>query len=354
MKEKEKGCTKKAPLRMPPQKELNSDSKKINRSKCNVTSNRNKSDKDTQKSQPKKGQETGVVLSLGEFFRETREDRIEELIKRLEENSELYNNDVTDAERETWRESLPDFAEMLWYPRKYMYRTAYELLRMSYFVDRHIEDELRKILDCDAYERLKHKRQKDMEMPGNISATANMFPYRNSEEKQEVKVFWDLRKNEIWHMEDEMLAELGIDEGIIQEDGNGEQSLLDGVVVHVEEIVGEPNTDSSNNKRIDVRLKDMDSDRSIVVELKRWTESQIEWNKEKKAINIFPYSNSHRHPLIQAAYYACFVGSNKKKDAITWEGMIKKGGEITLTLKSCGICQEEGLMHSCRPGRAPA
>lgn len=32
----------------------------------------------------------------------------------------------------------------------------------------------------------------------------------------------------------------------------------------------------------------------------------------------------------------------------------RKERKKALTLKFCGICQEKGLMHSCRPGRAPA
>ena len=257
--------------------------------------------------------------SIEHFYKATREDRIEELIRTL-------NTENKDPSEEAWRESLPDFAEMLWTPDKYIEKTVEKIDDMTSYIEADNDEDAKPIL---------------APLPAEIELMVSGTTY------QEWREYWERELQEILReaIRDERnnrgklcFEELKEQRNTLKEfktekttpEGEGTEWLPPGISVEIEHTYDD-GTKRHNQKSADVILRK--DNKELVIELKQWTESNIVYEDNTLKIYSKDKRTQHesKHPLLQAMFYSILEQINQSQICdvnISWRKMKEKGSSI--------------------------
>lgn len=233
--------------------------------------------------------------------------------------------------------SFADIAELLWHPRAYMYKTAFELLRLKKLAEKDtdsIHEDLYKLINWDikdeAPEMIREKiRQTNtttkvpfdeiIKRARYLWETADRYSWRDKGEWQEIQSLLDdreycesidfeaFRADRLrWIEEDGMLK---CRKAFSEEESGG--FIPASVTVSVED------TSMTDPKRVDVLLHDEDSGKSIALELKQWTET---WIKPDDIVGFMVIGRDgseyvDMHPVIQASFYSMMISTDEGRRA---------------------------------------
>ena len=215
--------------------------------------------------------------SVGEFYFATRENNIDALVEQLKAKT---GND-REREIESWKNSLSDFAEMLFYPNKYMADTEKMLTEIQKFLKaldpEKPDDCLPVASDQEDRENLLYKTKKEL-----LDEIREVRPEERSEYIKEMLGKQETRISNMNYRPVVLPADLSVE-------------------VEYQFKKNDPNAEK---KSADVILHSPSADKYMIVELKQWTE---EWIKK----------NERRHPLLQAAVYAVLL-QRGEEDRTTW------------------------------------
>ena len=246
----------------------------------------------------------------------------------------FYNNELMCPVDKTDWDSFVDIAELLWHPRAYMYNTALELLHLKKLAEEEtdaIPDELYKLIDRDMIngnredirEAIRNKNTKAGEEDYNLITEracelweeAESYPWRDEWEWQEIQDLLDDREyresidfeafiadHPSWIEEDGMLK---CRKAFSEEESGG--FIPASVKVSVED------TSMTDPKIVDVLLYDDESGKSMVIELKQWTENWIEPDDDIGFMVLGRDGSEYvyMHPVIQAAFYAMLINTGE-------------------------------------------
>ena len=289
-------------------------------------------------------------ISFEEFYRRTR------LCKRYHDNCSCKYTNKYD-----WI-SFVDFAELLLYPRAYIYKTAFELLRLKKKASEAsiaIPEEIRGIVDWETINKCnetireelrrrntqENEQKKDQEIDFDkidkkakaLWRAADRLPWRDEDEwAQFTDILNDGETCEAIDFESfrDSLAPFpefrsDREEGrLIYEEHYSEENSGDFVPRTV--TVSVEDKSMTESKSVDVLLQDEQTEKCIAIELKQWTESNIkpvryrdidpdiEEEKQDKLVGFKVIDSKGKeqdnlHPVIQAAFYAMLINNTASK-----------------------------------------
>lgn len=284
-------------------------------------------------------------ISFEEFYKRTR------LCKCYHDNGSCEYTDKSD-----WV-SFVDFAELLWYPRAYTYKTALKLLHLKKLAEEAIvaiPEEINGIVDwetinnCNKYIRkeLRKRNTKDNEDYDKVKewvkdlwSKADELPWRDEDEWQQINSILNDKENcgaiELESFKNstdfsEFLSET--EDGKLKCEENYSEKNS-GNFVPLSVTVSTEDNSMTDRKKVDVLLQNKKKNKSIAVELKQWTESQLKplWEKDinpeleeekkDKLIGFKVIGSKGRewvklHPVIQAANYAMLICNSENRETV--------------------------------------
>ena len=239
--------------------------------------------------------------SVEAFFEETRENRIQHLIEELT----AENHDSSAAEKNSWKNSLPDLAKLLCCPEAYLEETkkecAHYILALDYFktliaaghfekLEQFLEDEdirknVSKVFDKETMTALKE-----------MTAAKKMIEEPDTFNDEQIEMSCcDAMEAEVRKLNSrkDMTGRITLNQGT-HEAGQG---LPRNLKVLLE-------CKLENNHRIDVLLSDPGQNKHVIIELKQWTEENIELcadeaGREGRAVRIKEYNETQMHPALK-------------------------------------------------------
>lgn len=243
-----------------------------------------------------------------EFYDSTREDNITDLCNEL--GLELNKGTAAkDGEWNSWYFSLPDFAELLYDPASYRQKTLNE----AYSLDKDLEDEITLLEKLSGSDEL--RALIDSQVFSQIMSSAGTEAIKKALDHNTAMVLGALEKS--------LSVLKGSPEDSLGSIIKGLKNQKDVLLIARTKLEGEPlpppiedvevdleypvfSEDSGKPKRIDVLLSRPDRGKYAIIELKQWTEDNIdiitaeddEGNVEY-LVSIVPGKRSQPHPAIK-------------------------------------------------------
>ncbi|MBR0139542.1 MAG: hypothetical protein IJM17_04565 [Firmicutes bacterium] len=251
--------------------------------------------------------------SVKEFYERTRPENIDALCSELSELIRPNARSAKSGETESWRNSLPEIAELLYDLPSYLKKTANESGELAAAIDKEIlalgalkEDPALSAFTAScgfktfsgAPGRADIKRGLDHELSKSLGALEESFAALREDRISSAVESLKKQKEALLSWKKKLSAPAS-------------PLALDGVAVELEYKLPKPEAAEGSPKkngpapRIDVLLRDDERKRFAIIELKQWTEDSMEVfvteedGEKQCAVRVTPYEKDTEHPALK-------------------------------------------------------